>query len=69
MRYIHTEPLNAYIFTQQKESLIRIQTEIMEKYKIKIPLSELVRQALEQGIPAVDKNRAFIQDLISEKGC
>lgn len=63
MIYIKTEPLNAYIFPQQKETLKRIQSEIFEKYKVKIPISELVRQALEHGIPAVDKDQMFFMNL------
>lgn len=64
MRYIDTVILHTYIYSKQKKYLEKIQSELEKEYLIKIPISELVRQALEFGIPEVDKNRNFISDLI-----
>lgn len=64
MIYIKTKPLNVYVFHKQIKDLKRIQFEINREYNIKIPISELVRQALEHGIPAVDQNRSFVLELV-----
>ena len=56
--------LNCKIYTSQREELNRIKLEIESDYNMKIPLSELVRRALEVGIPAVSKDRTFALELI-----
>lgn len=64
MRYIETKTLNCQIYAVQREELDRIKSEIESEYNIKIPLSELVRRALDVGIPAVDSDRSFVIELI-----
>jgi len=64
MKYIECTTLNCQIYASQREKLNRIKSEIERDYKIKIPLSELVRRALEVGIPAINKNRNFVIELI-----
>lgn len=64
MRYIETKTLNCQIYALQREELDRIKSEIESEYNIKIPLSELVRRALDVGIPAVDADRTFAIELI-----
>ena len=64
MRYIETATLNCQVYASQREELNRIKSEIESDYNIKIPFSELVRRALEVGIPAVDKDRTFAIELI-----
>lgn len=64
MRYIETKTLNCQIYAVQRRELDRIKSEIESEYNIKIPLSELVRRALDVGIPAVDSDRSFVIELI-----
>lgn len=64
MRYIKCETLNCQIYASQREELNRIKSEIESEYNIKIPLSELVRRALEMGIPAINNDRTFVIELI-----
>jgi hypothetical protein len=64
MRYIETKTLNVQIYASQRKKLDVIKSEIEDEYNIKIPLSEVVRQALEVGIPAIDKDRSFAIELI-----
>jgi|GEM_PF-1885879 hypothetical protein len=64
MRYIETKTLNVQIYASQRKKLDVIKSEIENEYNIKIPLSEVVRQALEVGIPAIDKDRSFAIELI-----
>ena len=64
MRYIECETLNCQIYASQREKLNRIKLEIESEYNIKIPLSELVRRALEVGIPSIDNDRTFVIELI-----
>jgi len=64
MRYIETKTLNCQIYAVQRRELDRIKSEIESEYNIKIPLSELVRRALDVGIPAVDSDRSFAIELI-----
>ena len=64
MRYIETKTLNVQIYASQRKKLDVIKSEIENEYNIKIQLSEVVRQALEVGIPAIDKDRSFAIELI-----
>jgi len=64
MKYIENTTLNCKIYTSQRKELNRIKSEIELDYNMKIPLSELVRRALEVGIPAVNKDRTFVIELI-----
>lgn len=58
-----------HVFVEQKDKLKNIQSEIFEEYEIKIPISELVRLALEYGIPEIDQDRSFInQHLNFQRG-
>jgi len=67
MKYIITKPLNTHIRTEQKDALKRIQSEIFLEYKIKFPISELVRLALEQGIPKIDEDRLFVNKHLNQQ--
>jgi CYTH domain-containing protein len=65
MRYIvDTSTLNVQIYASQRDHLDRIKREIEDEYNVKIPLSELVRRALEYGIPVVDADHSFAIELI-----
>ena len=64
MRYIECATLNCQIYASQRKELNRIKSEIETDYDMKIPLSELVRRALEVGIPTINKNRNFVIELI-----
>lgn len=64
MKYIECTTLNCKIYISQRKELNRIKSEIESDYNMKIPLSELVRRALEVGIPAVNKDRTFAIELI-----
>jgi hypothetical protein len=64
MKYIECTTLNCKIYISQRKELNRIKSEIESDYNMKIPLSELVRRALEVGIPAVNKDRTFVIELI-----
>lgn len=59
MRYLDTTTLNCQIYTAQRQKLDELKKEIEAEYNIKLPLSELVRQALDIGIPAIQKDRSF----------
>jgi hypothetical protein len=61
MKYILTEPLHVHIIPKQREELDRIKKEILEDHNVKIPISELARQALKEGIPIIDKNRGYLE--------
>lgn len=60
MKYIETVPLMVHIYPKQRKALEKLQTEIKEEYNIKIPLSELVREALIRGLPFLLDNTDFI---------
>jgi len=64
MRYIECTTLNCQIYASQRAELNRIKFEIESEFNIKISLSELVRQALEVGIPVINKDRTFAIDLM-----
>ena len=64
MRYIETKTLNCQIYAVQREELDRIKSEIESEYNIKIPISELVRRALDVGLPAVAADTSFAIELI-----
>lgn len=69
MRYLTSEPLTVHVFVEQKDKLKNIQSELFEKYEVKLPISELVRLALEYGIPKIDEDRSFVnQHLNFKKG-
>ncbi|KAF5032651.1 MAG: hypothetical protein KO318_06060 [Methanobacterium sp.] len=60
MKYIETVPLMVHIYPKQRKTLEKLQSDIKEEYNIKIPLSELVREALNQGLPHLLDNKDFI---------
>lgn len=60
MKYIDTVPLMGHIYPKQRKTLEKLQTEIKEEYNIKIPLSELVREALIRVLPLLLDNTDFI---------
>lgn len=64
MKYIETVPLMVHIYPKQRKTLEKLQTEIKEEYNIKIPLSELVREALNRGLPHLLDSKDFILDRI-----
>lgn len=64
MKYIETVPLTVHLYPKQREALEGLQNEIKKEYNIKIPLSELVREALTHGLPLVMKDKGFILELI-----
>lgn len=68
MKFVISEPLNVHILVEQKDKLKKIQSEIYIEYKIKFSLSELVRLALEHGIPIIDKDRSYINKHIDQRG-
>jgi hypothetical protein len=64
VKYIETVQLTVYLYHKQRKALEELQDEIKKEYNIKIPLSELVREALNQGLPLVLKNKDFILELL-----
>lgn len=64
MKYIETVPLTVHLYPKQREALNKLQDEIKKEYNVKVPLSELVREALDHGLPQVVKNKDFILELI-----
>lgn len=64
MKYIETVPLMVHIYPKQRKTLEKLQAEIKEEYNIKIPLSELVREALARGLPHLLDNEDFILERI-----
>jgi len=60
VKYIDTVPLMGHIYPKQRKTLEKLQTEIKEEYNIKIPLSELVREALIRVLPLLLDNTDFI---------
>jgi hypothetical protein len=60
VKYIETVPLMVHIYPKQRKTLEKLQSDIKEEYNIKIPLSELVREALNQGLPHLLDNKDFI---------
>lgn len=60
VKYIDTVPLMVHIYPKQRKTLEKLQTEIKEEYNIKIPLSELVREALIRVLPLLLDNTDFI---------
>lgn len=64
MRYIETSTLNCQIYPGQRRELERLKAQIEQDYDIKIPISELVRRALDVGLPAVAADTSFVIELI-----
>lgn len=64
MRYIETSTLNCQIYPGQRRQLERLKSQIEKDYDIKIPISELVRRALDVGIPAIEEDHSFAIELI-----
>jgi hypothetical protein len=60
MKYIYTKPTTVHITTEQRETLEEIKRDIELEFNIKIPLTEIIRQALEKGIPLIRNDRSFI---------
>ena len=63
MRYMNTTTLNCQIYAVQRDKLQDLKNEIENEYNIKIPLSELVRRALDVGIPAIAEDHTFAIEL------
>ena len=64
MKYLNTTTLNCQIYTVQRDKLDELKETIEKEYNIKIPLSELVRRALDVGIPAIAEDHTFAIELI-----
>lgn len=64
MKYIETVPLTVHLYPRQRGALEKLQNEIQREYKIKIPLSELIRVALNYGLPQVMEDKDFILERI-----
>jgi hypothetical protein len=64
MKYIETVPLTVHLYPKQRGALEKLQNEIQREYNIKIPLSELIRVALNYGLPQVMKDKDFILERI-----
>ena len=64
MKYLNTVPLTVHLYPKQREILEKLQYEIKKEYKVKIPLTELVRVSLERGIPQVLHDKSFILERI-----
>lgn len=64
MRYIETVPLTVHLYPKQRGALEKLQNEIQREYNIKIPLSELIRVALNYGLPQVMEDNDFILERI-----
>lgn len=64
MKYIETVPLTVHLYPKQRGALEKLQNEIQREYNIKIPLSELIRVALNYGLPQVMEDKDFILERI-----
>lgn len=64
MRYIETVPLTVHLYPKQRGALEKLQNEIQREYNVKIPLSELIRVALNYGLPQVMGDKDFILERI-----
>ncbi len=62
--HLNTTTLNCQIYAIQREKLDKLKSEIESEYNIKIPLSELVRRALDVGIPAIEEDHSFAVELM-----
>lgn len=60
MKYVFTKPTTVHITTEQRNKLELIKKDIENEFNIKIPLTEIIRQALEKGIPLIKDDRTFI---------
>lgn len=60
MKYIYTKPTTVHITTEQRTKLEEIKKNVEREFDIKIPLTEIIRQALEKGIPLIKDDRSFI---------
>lgn len=69
MYYIDTEPLTVHIFKYQREELTNLQKSILIDYEIRIPLSELVRQALKVGLPSICGEKQSILKEMENRRC
>ncbi|MGB9937307.1 MAG: hypothetical protein ACPK7O_06265 [Methanobacterium sp.] len=67
MQYIDTKPLTMHLLTNQREELTNLQKDMLNIYKVKIPISELVRQALKVGLPIIRENKEEILKLKRKK--
>lgn len=64
MNYIKTTPLTVHLYPKQRAILDKLQDEILKEYRVKIPLTELVRESLERGIPLLLNDESFILERI-----
>lgn len=64
MKYLNTVPLTVHIYPKQRELLEKLQYEIKKEYRVKIPLTELVRESLERGIPKLLDDPGFILEVM-----
>lgn len=64
MKYLNTVPLTVHIYIKQREALEKLQYEIKREYNIKIPLTELIRESLERGLPLLIDDKKFIMERI-----
>lgn len=60
MKYIYTKPMTVHITTEQRAKLEEIKKNVEMEFDIKIPLTEIIRQALNKGIPLIKDDRSFI---------
>lgn len=65
MKYLtETERLNCNVYSSQKAKLENIKQEIKEEHNLYVPISELVRRCIEIGLPIIDEDRSYINELI-----
>jgi hypothetical protein len=60
MKYIDTKPITAHLLVEQLEMLQELQREIEIEFDMKISLTELIRKALNEGLPRIKRNKALI---------
>lgn len=61
IRYIDTKAITVHIFSEQRCMLERIKEEIEIECGLKVPISELIRQSLDKGIPLIKENKDFLK--------
>lgn len=66
IEYIETTQLSAHVGIKQREYIEKIKSELEKSAGTKIPLSEIVRMALDAGLPIVEKNKSVIVELLKK---
>lgn len=66
IKYIETTQFSAHISIKQREYIEKIKSKLEKSAEIKIPLSEIVRMALDAGLPIVEKNKSGIIELLKK---